>query len=163
MDKKHLLVVDDDQNLLRSLAFIFRIANYRVTTAANGQEALERIFTTETNLPPIDLLITDIRMPGVTGLQLINELKRRDVKIPVVAITAYGTPQLATELRRKGCVDCLDKALDEEALVKRIDMVLRRYGPNDLQDSKGTADNAHTSSPVLNLPVRYTCLVDGKE
>ena len=136
MEKKHLLVVDNDQNLLRTLEFILETANYKVTTAGNGQEALEKIFGEREKNRAVDLLITDIRMPGMTGLELIDELTRREEKIPVVVLTAYGDYQLAAKLRRKGCVDYLDKTLDDDALVKRIDSILIQIENRRISESR---------------------------
>ena len=136
MEKKHLLVVDNDQNLLRTLEFILETANYKVTTAGNSQEALEKIFGEREKNRAVDLLITDIRMPGMTGLELIDELTRREEKIPVVVLTAYGDYQLAAKLRRKGCLDYLDKTLDDEALVKHIDSILTQIEDRRISDSR---------------------------
>lgn len=124
MDKKHILVVDNNTSLLRSLDFILTAANYSVTTVTNGQEALEEILTSRESDYRIDLIITDMRMPGLTGLGLIDELNRHKVHIPVVVLTAYGSTEFAHELRRKGCVDYLEKTLNEAELVKRIGSVL---------------------------------------
>ena len=76
MERKHILVADDERNILHGLEFILEAANYKVTTAADGQEAFEQILAAKESYSPIDLLITDIRMPGLTGLQLIDELNR---------------------------------------------------------------------------------------
>ena len=127
MDKKHILVVDNNTSLLRSLDFILTAADYRVTTVTNGREALEKILTSGECGGPIDLLITDIRIPGLTGLQLIDELKRHKVKIPIVILTAYGSTKITRELRRKGCADYVEKTLNEAELVKRIGSVLTSY------------------------------------
>ena len=73
-------------------------------------------------------------MPRLTGTQLIDELSRLGVKIPVMAITGYGSQQLATELKRKGCADYFEKPFDEEAFIKRIGELLEnlsRKEPND--------------------------------
>ena len=124
MAKVHILVVDDEQNMRNTLAFILETANYQVTTAAEGREALEEILAARENGRPVDLLITDIRLPGLTGLQLIDELNYLKIKIPVLAITAYGNRSLSLELIRIGCTDYLDKPFDYKELVKRVDSLL---------------------------------------
>ena len=126
MAKEHILVVDDEQNMLNTLAFILETANYQVTTAAAGREALEEILAAQESDRPIDLLITDIRLPGLTGLQLIDELNYLKIKIPVLVITAYGDRSLFLELMRAGCAGYLDKPFDYKELVKRVDLLVEK-------------------------------------
>ena len=126
MAKEHILVVDDEQNMRNTLAFILETANYQVTTAAEGREALEEILAARENGRPVDLLITDFRLPGLTGLQLIDELNYLKVKIPVLVITAYGNRSLFLELMRTGCADYLDKPFDYKELVKRVDSLVEK-------------------------------------
>ena len=126
MAKEHILVVDDEQNMRNTLAFILEAANYQVTTAAEGREALEEILAARENGRPVDLLITDFRLPGLTGLQLIDELNYLKIKIPVLVITAYGNRSLFLELMRTGCADYLDKPFDYKELVKRVDSLVEK-------------------------------------
>jgi DNA-binding NtrC family response regulator len=124
MDQKHIFVIDDEQNLLRTIEFILEAANYKVTTAVNGQDALTHIFTDNNGHTPIDLVVTDIRMPGLSGLQLLDQLNQSDVNIPVLVITAHGNKELIIELMRKGCADYLDKPFDDEEFVSRVGLLL---------------------------------------
>jgi DNA-binding NtrC family response regulator len=124
MDQKHILVIDDEQNLLRTIEFILEAANYKVTTAVNGQDALAYIFTDNNGHTPIDLVVTDIRMPGLSGLQLLDQLNQSHVNIPVLVITAHGNKELIIELMRKGCADYLDKPFDDEEFVSRVGLLL---------------------------------------
>ena len=126
MAKEHILVVDDEQNMLNTLAFILETANYQVTTAAAGREALEEILAAQENGRPVDLLITDIRLPGLTGLQLIDELNYLKIKIPALVITAYRDRSMFLELMRIGCADYLDKPFDYKELVKRVDLLVEK-------------------------------------
>src|SRR5512135_731130 len=102
MKRKHILIVDDDLNILRSMEFILEAADFEVSAGRNGQEALEKI-KLAANHPPVDLLITDIQMPGLSGLQLIDEVQRMNLSIPVLVITAYGDQKLRRELAQRGC------------------------------------------------------------
>ena len=126
MAKEHILVVDDEQNMRNTLAFILETASYQVTTAAEGRKALEKILVARESDRPIDLLITDMRLPGLTGLQLIDELNYLKIKIPVLLITAYGDRSLFLELRRTGCADYLDKPFDYKELVERVDSLVKK-------------------------------------
>ena len=126
MAKEHILVVDDEQNMRNTLAFILETANYQVTTAAEGREALVEILAARESDRPVDLLITDFRLPGLTGLQLIDELNYLKIKIPVLVITAYGDRSLFLELMRTGCAAYLDKPFDYKELVKRVDSLMEK-------------------------------------
>ena len=126
MAKEHILVVDDEQNMRNTLAFILETANYHVTTAAEGRSALEEILAARGGDRPVDLLITDMRLPGLTGLQLIDELNYLKIKIPVLVITAYGDRSLLLELERTGCTDYLDKPFDYKELVRRVDSLMEK-------------------------------------
>ena len=128
MDRKHILLVDDDLNLLRSLEFILEAADFRVTTATNGQKALEKVISTGNDKAnSIDLLITDIQMPGLNGIQLIDELKRLNLSLPFLAITAFGDRKLERELARRGCSHCLGKPFNDEQLLQEV---FRIVGPD---------------------------------
>ncbi|MBC8228246.1 response regulator [bacterium] len=126
MDKKHILVVDDEQNMLLAIQFILEVANYKVTTAQNGQEALNRVLEAKNSDNEIELLILDIQMPCLTGMELIDELNRLDINIPILVITGYGNNKLSIELMRKGCSEYLDKPFDDEELIRRIAMLLEK-------------------------------------
>ena len=126
MAKEHILVVDDEQNMRNTLAFILETADYHVTTAAEGRAALEEILAAREGDRPVDLLITDMRLPGLTGLQLIDELNYLKIRIPVLVITAYGDRSLLLELERTGCGDYLDKPFDYKELVRRVDSLMEK-------------------------------------
>ena len=126
MAKEHILVVDDEQNMLNTLAFILETANYQITTATEGREALNQIVAARENGRPVDLLVTDFRLPGLTGLQLIDELNYLKIKIPVLLITAYGNRSLFLELMCTGCADYLDKPFDYKELVRRVDLLMEK-------------------------------------
>jgi CheY-like chemotaxis protein len=140
MDRKHILLVDDDLNLLRSLEFILEAADFRVTTETNGQKALEKVISTGNGKAnSIDLLITDIQMPGMTGVQLIDELKRLNITLPFLVITAYGDQKLKIELARRGCSHCLDKPFNDEKLLQEVFRVLGvniRFDENGMECGK---------------------------
>ena len=124
MSKKHILIADDEQNTLMTMQFILEVADYRVTTADNGREALDKILLSSDTSSPVDLLITDIQMPGLTGLELMGELNRLKMDVPFLAITGYGDKELIAELTKSGCDKHLDKPIDEEELVECVGMLL---------------------------------------
>ncbi len=124
MKKRHILVADDEQNMLNTLEFILEAADYHVSIARNGDEALKKINECEKGCP-FDLLITDIQMPGVTGLELIKRLNRLGVKIPIVVISSYGIPDEFLKVSRENTVVYLAKPIEDEALVNTVKMLLK--------------------------------------
>jgi len=126
MSKRHILVVDDEQNMLLAMQFILEVADYKVTTAEDGQEALDKILDAKDSGNPVELLITDIQMPFLTGLEMIDELNLLEMDIPVLVITGYGNNELIAQLRCKGCNEHLDKPFDDEELVSRVAMLLEK-------------------------------------
>ena len=124
--QQHILVVDDERGILDSLEYILESANYKVTTAENGEVALKKIFEALERHNPIDLLITDIQMPRLTGLQLIKELNRLKIKMLIFVITGYGHRALLIELMRIGCADYLDKPFSFKEFVKRVGTLFER-------------------------------------
>ena len=126
MPRKHILVADDEQNTLMAMQFILEVADYRVTTAMDGQEALDKVLKAREDGDPVDLLITDVQMPGLTGLELMDELNRMETGIPVLAVTGYGTSDLVAKLMDRGCDRFLDKPIDDEELVECVAALLEQ-------------------------------------
>lgn len=118
--KKHILIADDEQNLLHTMEFILEAANYKVSLAKNGKEALDRVLMAGINETPIDLLITDIKMPGINGLELVKKLKRLHINIPILVITEYGSRKILIDLMRLGCNDYLEKPIDDQELLQHV-------------------------------------------
>ena len=115
-----LLLVDDDASLLRVTEKQLTDAGHEVTAVASADLALEAF-----DAAPPDLVLTDIQMPGMDGLALLAELKRRDPAVAVVMITAYGTVDRAVEAMRAGAIDFLEKPFRREALLLSVTRALR--------------------------------------
>ena len=126
MKKRHILIVDDDRNTLRSLEYVLEAANYKITATANSREALERIASARNRCCPVELLIADIQMPGLNGLELIGELNRQNIELPTLVISAYSNQELQSELVRLGYDNLLFKPFDEEALLRRVNELLEQ-------------------------------------
>jgi DNA-binding NtrC family response regulator len=140
MNRKHVLIVDDDLNLLRSMAFILEAAGFEVSAGRNGREALEMI-RSAAGRPPLDLLITDIQMPGLTGLQLIEEVRRVSPSLPILVITAFGDGKLQRDLTEKGCPHYLDKPFDEEKLLEKAYAILEDGAGGSMRPDPGAKKN----------------------
>jgi len=118
-----VLVVDDDQDHGRALAKIFERAGYRVGTAGDGQEAL-RILTER----PFDLVITDLRMPRMNGLDLLRSIRAMSPQVPVLIVTAFGEWTTYIEAMECGCVDYLSKPVRREDILMAARKSLARRG-----------------------------------
>jgi DNA-binding NtrC family response regulator len=103
--KKHILVAEDERNLAVSLYFILTAAQYQVSLAHNGREALAVIENDLLSQNPIDLLITDILMPEINGEQLLGLLRKKHIDIPSLIMTGYADKMMIVRLMRLGCND----------------------------------------------------------
>lgn len=103
-ERPRILVVDDESSIRDLLAKTLALAEYDVDTAADGRSALERL-----RLYPYDLLIADLKMPGIDGLSVIREAKRLKVNLPVIIITGYSTETAAIEAVNLGVSGYLTK------------------------------------------------------
>lgn len=112
--KKSILVVDDEVNIRRILSAFLEKEGYQVFIAGNGREGL-RCF--KENSP--NLVITDLKMPGMDGLELLSEIMKFGTRIPVIMITAYGTVETAVSAMKKGAYDFILKPFDMEE-IKRV-------------------------------------------
>src|SRR5688572_1301079 len=103
-ERPRILVVDDESSIRDLLSKTLALAEYDVDTASDGRSALERL-----RLYPYDLLIADLRMPGIDGLSVIREAKRLKSDLPVIIITGYSTETAAIEAVNLGVSGYLTK------------------------------------------------------
>ena len=107
MNRKSVLVVDDDASLRRVTQMQLEEAGYEVFTAADAAAGLAVM---DASAP--SLVITDMKMPGLSGIDLLRELRSRYPETPVILITAFGTVQTAVEAMRAGAYDYITKHID---------------------------------------------------
>ncbi|MET5577773.1 two-component system response regulator GlrR [Klebsiella aerogenes] len=120
----HLLLVDDDPGLLKLLGMRLVSEGYSVVTAESGPEAL-RVLTRER----VDLVVSDLRMDGMDGLQLFAEIQKAQPGMPVIILTAHGSIPDAVAATQKGVFSFLTKPVDKDALYKAIDDALEQSSP----------------------------------
>ncbi|MEC9359576.1 MAG: sigma-54 dependent transcriptional regulator [Pseudomonadota bacterium] len=111
MSNKHVLVVDDETNMRRVLEIMLQRMGYRTDSVENGVAALEFLDTRDT-----DLVISDLKMPVLGGLGLLEKLRAGGNDVPVIVITAHGTVESAVEAMKLGAFDYLLRPFDVDAL-----------------------------------------------
>ena len=108
-----LLIVDDDAGILKALQALFRREGYQVIAVQNPTEALGAALEESP-----DVILCDIRMPGLSGMDLLRELKRQKPEAEVIMMTGFGTVQTAVEAVKQGAYDFLTKPFDDVAVVE---------------------------------------------
>jgi DNA-binding response OmpR family regulator len=114
-----ILIVDDEVNLRRSLALILKKSGYSVTSAANGQEALQYL-----QAGAYDLVFLDLKMPDFNGIDILPQIRSLYPDMPVLILTAHATLESAIEAVRKGARDYLIKPIDPSLILARVEEVL---------------------------------------
>src|SRR5579864_2075224 len=116
-----LLVVDDEQPNLDSLERIFSREGYRVLLAASGAQGLELL-----RAEPVDVVLTDLMMPGMSGQELLRGVRAVAPEAEVVLMTAYGTVEAAVAAMKDGAYDFLTKPLKRHAVLKSVTQALEK-------------------------------------
>ena len=119
--KGNVLLVDDDPAVAKVLGALLGQAGLTVHTASNGQEALTLL-----GRKPIDVVVSDVRMPGMSGMELLAEVGRSWPDVPVILLTAHGTVPLAVEAMKAGAADFALKPFDREEILFSIRKALLR-------------------------------------
>ncbi len=118
--KAAILLVDDEENLRRTLAMILTREGYHVDMAASAKEALQRLESTT-----YDLTFLDLKLPDANGLALLPDLRSRFPLMPVLVLTAHDKLDAAIEAVRQGARDYLLKPVDPPAIIARVKEVLK--------------------------------------
>ncbi|HXF86951.1 MAG TPA: response regulator FixJ [Xanthobacteraceae bacterium] len=108
-------VIDDDEAMRKSLAFMLRAAKLEVQTYATATDFLEHLPQAKSGC-----IVTDVRMPGISGIDLLKRLRELKVAMPVIVITGHGDVPLAVQAMKEGAIDFLEKPFEEEAMLAAI-------------------------------------------
>ncbi len=119
-----ILVVDDDKNILQVLEARLSFAKYKTLTARSAEEAVEVLAR-----QPVDLVVSDVKMPGMGGVGLLREVLAQWPQVPVILLTAYGSIPDAVSTIRSGAADYLTKPFDGHQLLEKIAALLGRKDP----------------------------------
>src|SRR6185503_20228935 len=145
MTGKMVLCVDDDPAVGKVLSALLEQAGLTALLAASGNEALEAL-----GRHPIDLVVSDLRMPGLGGMDLLRTVAARWPDIPVVILTAHGSVPLAVEAMRAGAADFLLKPFDRDEVLYVLEKALLAHGQGSIPEAALKASrNVLGDSPVM--------------
>lgn len=145
-------VIDDDEAVRVSLAFLLEMADLPSRTYASALEFLQIAETLKTGC-----IVTDVRMPEMSGLELVRRLKALGLTLPVIVITGHGDVPLAVEAMRAGVVDFLEKPFNDETLIESIRGALNVADKTTRQD----ADRERFEQVVATLSGREREVLQG--
>lgn len=121
MSKHNVYVVDDDQAVRDSLRWLIESVDLNVKTFSNGQELLDNFEETE-----ISCLVLDVRMPGISGLDLQQRLKKTGSKVPVIIVTGHADVPMAIQAMKAGAFDFIEKPYSDQLLLERIQCAIEQ-------------------------------------
>jgi len=145
-------VIDDDEAMRQSLSFLLKTAGLEVVTYDSASAFLHE-------LPKLrrGCVVTDVRMPEISGIDLLHRLKELHAKLPVIVITGHGDVPLAVEAMKLGAIDFLEKPFDDDALLGAINTALRQEGAA----SKREAERAAIAGRLATLSGRERQVLEG--
>lgn len=143
-----VLVVDDDASLRDTVVEVLGVHGYRAIPCAGAEEAIERL-----QAEGADVVVTDLRMPGMKGEALLAEVRRTFPEVPVIAVTAFGSVQQAMDLTRAGAADYLEKPFRTQPLLDSLGRVLAASAPRREQARIVREQGAHLEGMVGASPL----------
>jgi len=141
-----ILVVDDELSMREFLKILLEKEGYRVATAAEGKSALALA-----GQHPFDLVISDIRMPGMSGLELLAQLKQLKSEIGVIMITAFASPDDAVAAMKNGAFDYITKPFNVDEIKSVIRAVLKKKQQNEPQPVSGFPEIIGQSPEMMKI------------
>jgi two-component system response regulator FixJ len=145
-------VVDDDEAVRESLSFLLKASGLTVQTYDSATAFLRGLATAKSGC-----VITDVRMPDMSGIDLLRRLKELQANLPVIVITGHGDVPLAVEAMKSGALDFLEKPFDDDALLTSVNAALRHHGA----DAKREADRAEIIDKLATLSNRERQVLEG--
>ena len=137
-------VIDDDESVRHSLEFLLDVAGIRVRSFASADAFLK-------SAPPLAraCVVTDVRMPGMTGVELAEELRRRSAGTPVIVVTGHADVPLAIQAMKAGAADFIEKPFDDDVMITAIRDALARHSDEETAGAERQAvlDRIDSLSP----------------
>ena len=148
-----VFVVDDDPSIRESLSLLLSSAGYGIKTFASAKEFLE----SERGTPGPACLVLDVKMPGLSGLDLQKELMSRNIIIPIIFITGHGDIPMSVQAMKKGAVDFLPKPFDDGDLLEAVEQALLRDSQThaDLDEQKHILQRMDSLTPREHEVLTY--------
>ena len=145
-------VIDDDEAMRDSLDFMLGAADFQVTLFESAHNFLDTISNID-----FGCVVSDVRMPGIDGIELLKRLKATRSAFPVVIMTGHGDVPLAVEAMKPGAVDFLEKPFEDERIIGMIDVAFRQAQSN----AQGEAMTHDIASRIATLSPRERQVMDG--
>jgi two-component system, LuxR family, response regulator FixJ len=152
MPRGKVYVIDDDEAMRHSLEFLLSSIDYEVALFESAQAFLDGIAKRE-----FGCVVSDVRMPGIDGIELLRRLQTLNCRFPVVIMTGHGDVPLAVEAMKLGAVDFLEKPFDDDLLISMIDSGLKRAEP----EARNEAATREIAERVATLSPRERQVMDG--
>jgi two-component system response regulator FixJ len=145
-------VIDDDDALRDSLRFLLTSAKFDVETYESATAFLAA-------LPQLKggCIVTDVRMPRLSGIELLRKLKSMSIDMPVIVMTGHGDIALAVEAMKEGAIEFFEKPFDDETLLKAVRLALDRYG----KEAKKDAEKTQIAERLKSLSQREREVLEG--
>ena len=168
MYKANIVIAEDEPEILFGLAFILRSSDYNVIEAADGLAALKALVEMQAIGTPCDLLVCDIQLPKMNGEELIKALHKKEIAVPILAISGYASKEQVVELMRLGCRDFIDKPFMPEIFESRVEELLeaasrereQRISESDFKRMEArTKQCVHDINNLLGVALGYTDVV----
>ena len=146
-------VIDDDEALRESLIFLLRTAGLEVKSHASATDFLQNL----ADAGELGCIISDVRMPGMTGLELLRRLHELGIGVPVIVVTGHGDVPLAVDAMKGGAADFLEKPFDDEVLLASVRSALARHAG----EAKRQIERADIESRLAALSPRERDVLGG--
>ncbi|UCG57308.1 MAG: DNA-binding response regulator [Phycisphaerales bacterium] len=146
--KQHICFVDDEPEVRDVIRRTLELAGYQVTCFGSATECLARIRS-----QGCDLLVTDVKMPGVDGMELLTRVKRSIPSLPVLVVTGYGNVQMAVKAMSAGALSFIEKPLERESFLAAVKSALKQ--------SRSVHSHMHEALTKFEMQV-LGLILDGK-
>ncbi len=139
LEDKSVLIVDDDQRMLRALNKVLAGEGASVTVAQWAGDALDFLTARQS---PVDFVITDLRMPFVSGMTVVYAIHKIFPALPIIVLTAFGSPDVKAECLRQGAAAFLEKPLNTSELMAAIEKVFSSHATSLASPPSNAGENA---------------------
>jgi two-component system response regulator GlrR len=156
--QNRLLLVDDDASLLKLLSIRLEAEGYQVQTAESAEEAIQ-VLRNE----PVELVVTDLRMDGASGLELFEQVRHFHPGMPVIIMSAQGTIPEAVAATQKGVFEFLTKPVDKDKLLATIEAALQQSGSTQAEIFESWREHIITRSPAMEHVLNQVKQVAGSD